>query len=111
MPAINPDAAVQADAESAAAFFSAICAPSADGALVAGGKWDGVCTACKVRGLGVRGAVPCCAAACIACAASARPSAGSQRASLPPSSSLQQGDGCGACINCPSPVPASPQHT
>lgn len=51
MPVINSDANVNADAESAAAFFSGICAPADTGALASGGKWDGVCSGCKV-GLG-----------------------------------------------------------
>ncbi|KAL4428192.1 hypothetical protein ABPG75_002281 [Micractinium tetrahymenae] len=46
MPPVNSDSTVNADAQSVAAFFSATCAPSEDGALTAGGKWDGVCTAC-----------------------------------------------------------------
>lgn len=51
MPVVNSDANVNADAESAAAFFSSICAPADTGALSSGGKWDGVCSGCKV-GLG-----------------------------------------------------------
>ena len=49
IPPVTSNAAVNADAESVAAFFSETCAPTDDGALAAGGKWDGVCTACKVR--------------------------------------------------------------
>ncbi|KAI7836214.1 hypothetical protein COHA_009895 [Chlorella ohadii] len=47
MPAVNSNANVNADAESAAAFFSAVCAAGDTGALTSGGKWDGVCSACK----------------------------------------------------------------
>ena len=48
MPAVSSNPNVNADAESAAAFFSAVCAAGDTGALTSGGKWDGVCSACKV---------------------------------------------------------------
>ena len=49
IPTVNSNAAVEADAESVAAFFSATCAPSDAGALTSGaaGTWDGLCTACQ----------------------------------------------------------------
>lgn len=48
MPTVNSNANVNADAQSAAAFFSGVCAPADTGALTSGGKWDGVCSACRV---------------------------------------------------------------
>ena len=40
---------MNADAESVAAFFEETCAPADEGALVTGGKWGNMCTACQVR--------------------------------------------------------------
>lgn len=50
IPRVDSNDAVQSDAESVAAWFSGVCAPGTndDGPLLGGGKFDGMCTACKV---------------------------------------------------------------
>ncbi|KAL4859021.1 putative N-acetyl-gamma-glutamyl-phosphate reductase [Chlorella vulgaris] len=52
IPRVDSNDAVQADAESVASFFSTTCAPStsddfAEGPMLGGGKFDGLCTGCK----------------------------------------------------------------
>lgn len=50
IPRVDSNDAVQSDAESVAGFFAATCAAGTndDGPLLGGGKFDGMCTACKV---------------------------------------------------------------
>jgi len=50
IPRVDGNDGVQADAESVASFFSAVCAAgtNAAGPALGGGPWSGMCTGCKV---------------------------------------------------------------